>query len=319
MYKNMFDLELGQLYSPVAEKRIKDLRIIYNDQLVHLKIMEGVIKNLRDRDYSEKSLEMAKQKMRHILLVPIIARYLAKKEGYKDSEFLLMVDIAALLHDWGRVYDIIDGSFKDLSHFVTGEIDLFENGKFYGFSIGKNRKLAEIVKFTVFMHGAKSLGEELIKYKEYTKIVEEFPEAYIICEIIQNADRWANNLDFLNEDYKIIIGANSLKDIWGNGLDELTKYELIHGMPITRNTSVPYSNLRHMASHIGWAFCDNNKKKYIEWLYKTRWPERYVLAHIPKGLKLSEIDGCEETISEFMRIVSDVMEQLKYKMESFNK
>lgn len=319
MYKNMFDLELGQLSSPVAEKRIEDLRELYNDHLIYLKIMEELIKNFRDRKYNRKSLEMAKQKMRHILLVPIIARYIAKKEGYIDPEYLFMVDVAALLHDWGRVYDITDGSFKNLGHCVAGEIDLFENGNFRKLPIGRNRRVANVTKFTLFMHGAKSLKEEMPRYKEYEKIANLYTEAYSICEIIQNADRWANNLDFLQEDYKIILGVNSLKDIWENGLDELTKYELIHGMPITRNASVPYSNLRHMASHIGWAFCDNNKKSYIEWLYKTRWPERYVLSHIPKELDFSEINGYEETISEFMRIVSDVMEQLKYKLESFNK
>ena len=316
MYKNFFDLDLYLLYSTTAEKRIDELKNLYKNKFIQLKIIEEIIKNFRDREYNEKTLEMARQKIRHILLVPIVARHIAKAENINDPELLLMIDIAALLHDWGRVYDVIDGSFKNLSHFVAGEIDLFENKRFYSFSLGTSEKISCVTKFTVFMHGAKSLKTETAKYKEYAEIAKKYPEAYTVCEIVQNADRWANNIDFLKEDYRVILGVKSLKDIWKDGVDELTKYELIHGTPITRNAGVPYTNLRHLASHIGWAFCDNNLKCYIEWLYKTRWPEKYVLAHIPSGLDISGIDGDEENISDFMDIVSDVMEQLKYKLES---
>lgn len=300
---------LANIESKVANERLEQLYKLYEGQGRQIKILEALVKHFQCQNYTDSQLNMAKQKMRHILAVPICARKIAESEKITGEE-LFMVDAAALLHDWGRLYDIKHGQFKNLGHPQAGAKDLFEDGKII--NIIDNRQYDKILKFSVFMHGMASVPEALKKHPEYAEIAKRYPCAERICQITRVADRWANNEDFLLEPFSVILSnAPTLRAIWGSKVDNTTRYELTHGLTINRSAEgVEYTPLRQLASHIGWAFADDNLPSYIKWLYQTRWPEKYALMHVPNDP--AEIEGLEEQVEIFMNeVIPEVMKRLK--------
>lgn len=301
-------LDLKHISSDVADERLNKLIKMYENDTDVLKVLEALVLHFTECEYSEVATLMARQKMRHMLEVPIAARLIAHEEGIDDIRVLKLIDICALLHDWGRLYDIKEESFyKSLGHPKAGAKDLFDNNKIDTILPNLSDSDKNIIYFTVLLHGVESVDKELLKDGKLKLLSDKEPFAKLICRIIRNADRWANNVDFLIEDYKVIVGANSYEEIWSKGLDNQTREELLNGMPINRSKEgVEYTRLRQLASHIGWVFADDNLPSYINWIYKTRWPEKYALLHVPNNT--SELsDKSYETINDFMDLVKEVM------------
>lgn len=217
-----------------------------------------------------KKMIIAERKFRHMLDVPMLCLKRSEMENY-DRETSLLLIIIGMLHDIGRIDEILNQDVKNtfkckVDHSLIGakvlvkDDNIHDDDHIYEF-VSKSlvKDYWQLIRNCVQYHGALNIPNDLFVTKLEKNLIND----------IRLIDKSSIMNSFLYEDISTVIGIPT-SELAKTHISDATYWELTHERQVDRKkANEEYTPNRHFMSHVGFVYdMDDYRLLNDDWVSK---------------------------------------------------